>query len=313
MSNPAFDIVLACRRKDLSILRLALPRLRKFIPHRKCVIFTARNNLRHFSSVLGNEVQLVDEDVAIPSVTLRDLRARGGLPGFPEGAGWYFQQFLKFSYPDLYPDAERYLIWDADTLPLRPIQVFGEAGESLLAPAYPEAAQPPPGVRLDEPTLQALERATKPHEDYFQNYEHLLKERCFSKTSFISQHSPIQTKVLRSMIKQIDQNIPGQEHWAWKIIFHLRGTGGNLFSEYEFYAHYALRHAPDLHRIRSLAWSRGGRLSDPDSSHAGQLDSWGKTLDFVAVEAWSSPLRRRLLKMFHMLPARVRNILRRGL
>lgn len=313
MSPPAFDIVLACRRKDLEILRLALPRLRRFIPHRKCVIFTSSKNLRLFSSVLGCDVDLVDEDGVIPTMTLHGLQKRGNLPGFPEGAGWYFQQFLKLSYPQLDPGAERYLIWDADTLPLRPMHVFDAKGQSLLTPASMGAAVPPPGVRLDEPTIQTLEQATVPHEDYFKNYEHLLQEPCLGKTSFIAQHMPIQTKTLGSMLRQIDRNIPGQEHWAWKILFHLQGGGRNLFSEYEFYAHYALQHAPELHRARPLAWSRGGRLRNPASSHSAQLDSWAKTLDFVAVEAWSSPMRRRLLRIFHMLPGPLRNQLRRGL
>jgi len=308
-----FDIVMACRRKDLGVLRVTIPRLREFIPHQQCVIFTASENLGLFSLRLGPHVQLVDEDRVIPSMTLRCLRSRGTLPGFPEGAGWYFQQFLKYSYPFLFPDAERFLIWDADTIPLRPMSVFGDGGESLLTPAYPGAAQPPPGVRLDDQTLKILERATLPHKEYFENYELLLREACSWGTSFISQHMPIQTGVLRAMLRQIDKNIPGPEHWAWKILKNLRGSSGNLFSEYEFYAQFSLRHAPQSHRVRPLAWSRGGRLEGPASSHAVQLEAWARDLDFVAVEAWNSPSRRRLLRLFHMLPASWRNKLRRGI
>jgi hypothetical protein len=312
MISPAFDIVMACRRKDLGVLRLTIPRLRQFIPHQRCVIFTASQNLRLFSSVLGPTVKLIDEDTVIPSMTLQSLRTRGALPGFPEGAGWYFQQFLKYSYPYLFPDAEKYLIWDADTIPLRPMSVFGAKGESLLTPAYAGAAEPPVGVYLDEQTLQILKKATLPHEEYFRNYEVLLKEPCLNKKSFISQHMPIQTDVLKALLQRIDFNFSGKEHWAWKIIKNLRGSSGNLFSEYEFYAQFALRHAPDRHAVRSLQWSRGGRFEGPTFLRQQQLDEWAVRLDFAAVEAWSSPWRRRMLQIFHLLPGWFRNSVRRA-
>jgi succinate dehydrogenase flavin-adding protein (antitoxin of CptAB toxin-antitoxin module) len=298
----SFDIVLACRKKDLGVLRLVIPRLRKFIPHQRCVVFTSILNLNLFRRSLGKEVVLVDEDTVIPGMRLQDLRAKVSLPGFPAGAGWYFQQFLKLSYPRLYPRAERYLIWDADTVPLRPIDVFGSKGESLLTVATMEAASPPSGVNLDLETLEMLKKATCPHEEYFSNFEHLLGQKTPSFTSFISQHMPIQVETLNQMTQKIENRFPGPESWCWKVIQNLHGPGANLFSEYEFYAHYALQHAPTRHRVRYLAWSRGGRLRGSASQREKQLENWSKALDFVAVEAWASPLRRKIFNLFHRLP-----------
>lgn len=297
-----FDIVLACRKKDLGVLSLVIPRLRKFIPHQRCVVFTSILNLDLFRRSLGKEVVLVDEDTVIPGMRLQDLRAKISLPGFPAGAGWYFQQFLKLSYPRLYPGAERYLIWDADTVPLRPIEVFGPNGESLLTVATMKAASPPPGVNLDVETLKMLRKATCPHDEYFFNFEQLLGEKTRSPTSFISQHMPIQVETLKQMTQKIENRFPGPESWCWKVIQNLHGSGANLFSEYEFYAHYALRHAPTRHRVRFLAWSRGGRLHGTASEQQKQLENWSEALDFVALEAWASPLRRKMLSLFHRLP-----------
>ena len=305
-----FDVVLACRRKDLGVLRLALPRLRKYIPYHQCIIFTSHLNIRIFRKTLGSEVVLVDEDKVIPGMTLQDLRQQVKLPGFPQGAGWYFQQFLKLSYPRLFPDAQRYLIWDADTIPLRPIQVFGPQGQSFLTVATMNAAQPPKGVALDPQTLQVLQKATQPHAEYFYNFENLLGEKANATISFISQHLAVQTATLQAMIRKIEDRFPGSEDWCWRVIRNLRGSGGNLFSEYEFYAHFALIHAPDLHRVRSLAWSRGGRLQGFGFQKERQLMEWSKTLDFVALEAWVSPLRRKMLDLFHRLPTDLRNRIR---
>lgn len=307
-----FDIVTACRKKDLSTLSLALPLLRKNIPHRRLWVFTARANRKLFRDKLGAEVVILDEDEAVPGMTLDKLRRKGNLPGLPDGAGWYFQQFLKYSYPSLEPDAERYLIWDADTLPLRPIRPFGDLGESCLSPAYPECAKPIAGQPVDERTHQLLEQATRVHEPYFKNYEHLIGETANRSCSFIAQHMPIQTACLKAMLRKVDLKWPGDDGWAWKIVRNLKGESPNLFSEYEFYAQYALKHFPRQHLVRPLVWRRGGILKQ-GSDKEKQILAWAEEFDFVALEAWASPWRRRLVNLYLAMPLAFRNYIRSGL
>ena len=311
--NPgAFDIVTACRKKDLFTLQIAYPRLQKYVPHRRLIIFTAPSNHKAFLNKLGSEVVILDEDQVVPHMTLGQLRSAGNLPGFPEGAGWYFQQFLKFSYPHLEPRAERYLIWDADTIPLRPFQPFGEDGKAFLTPALPECADPPPGMAADARTRQLLQQATRPHLAYFENYELLLGEKPEDSQSFISQHMPIRVSCLKGMLSAIDARHPGNDGWAWKIIRNLRGANRNLFSEYEFYAQYALRHFPEQHVIRPLAWRRGGTLPR-GGNLPNLLQAWAQDLDFIAIESWASPWRRMLVSLYLALPGSIRALLRKGI
>lgn len=300
-----FDIVTACRLKDLNTLRLALPRLEEFLPHRRLVVFTAKENISEFIARLGSKIECVDEDTVLADMKLKNLREKIKLPGFPQGAGWYFQQFLKLSYPQIRPDTERYLIWDADTVPLRPFSVFGSDGKALLTPATLEAAKPPFGVSLDPETDRKMQQATKLHQPYFENYKIFFGEQPLDQRSFIAQHMPIHSPTLRALIQAIEKRFSGNESWAWKIIKNLQGTDGNLFSEYEFYAHFALKNAPELHKIRPLSWSRAGRLRRWISTSA-QFSRWGKDLDYVALERWASPWRRRMIQMFHLLPENLR-------
>lgn len=307
----SFDIVTACRRKDLGTLQKAHPLLQKFIPHRRLIVFTARPNLSLFRAKLGSFVEILDEDKVVPGMTLEKLRREGQLPGFPAGAGWYFQQFLKLSYPLLEPQAKRYLIWDADTLPLRPIQPFSESGEAHLVGVTEDCAQPLGDVSADEKTRELLRRATRPHASYFDNYEHLLGEAADPNQSFISQHMAIQVECLKQLLSVIENRWPGRDGWAWKIVRNLRGRDANLFSEYEFYAHYALRHFPAQHKIQTLSWRRGGRLL-PGAKGQNQLREWSKQFDFVALEAWISPWRRMLVRAYLGLPESVRRWFRQG-
>jgi hypothetical protein len=300
-----FDIVTACRLKDLNTLRLALPRLEEFLPHRRLVVFTARKNIPEFITRLGAKIECIDEDTVFPDMKLKNLREKIKLPGFPHGAGWYFQQFLKLSYPQIRPDIDRYLIWDADTVPLRRFSVFEPDGRALLTPATLEAAKPPFGVSLDPETARKMRQATKPHQPYSENYKIFFGEKIIDKRSFIAQQMPIHAPTLRALIRAIEKRFPGKESWAWKIIKNLQGTGVNLFSEYEFYAHFALKNAPEFHKIRPLSWSRAGRLTIGCTPET-MFSQWSKQFDYVALERWASPWHRRMIQIFHLLPQSLR-------
>ena len=310
-SDPEYDIVTACRLKDVKTLGLALPRLQEFLPHRRLVVFTAKANFPRIRNRLGTGVECVDEDEVFFDLKLENLRREVKLPGFPQGAGWYFQQFLKFSYPQIRPDMPRYLIWDADTVPLRRFAVFAPGGKALLTPATMEAAVPPHGVLLDAETEKKMERATRPHAPYFENYRHLLGQTPHPGRSFIAQQMPIHVPTLQALLDRIETRFPGPGSWAWKILTNLRGSDGNLFSEYEFYAQYALQHAAEHHDIRSLRWSRAGRLNVWPSAET-QFSRWAMDLDYVALESSGSPWRRRIVKAFHFLPASWQWQLRKG-
>lgn len=298
---PKFDVVTSCRLKDLRTLRLAVPRIQLFLPHNRFVVFTAKVNITHFKKKLGSSIECIDEDEVFSDMKLGDLQRQVDLPGFPKGAGWYFQQFLKLSYPQIRPEVDRYLIWDADTVPLRRFHVFGQDGKAFLTQATIEAAQPPPGVNIDMGTAERMRQATRLHPSYFENFNYLLGETLKPSCSFIAQHMPIHVPTLRALIKKIEARFPGSNSWPWKIIKNLKGSNSNLFSEYEFYAHFALLHASDLHTVRPLLWSRAGRFSCWRSPEA-QLREWGTHLDYVALERWASPWRRSLIRGFNLLP-----------
>lgn len=311
MGHQRFDIVTACRKKDLRTLELAVPRLRRFLPHGKLVVFTARENIPLFQKKLGPGIEYRDEDKVFPDMGLEDLKRKGNLPGFPRGAGWYFQQFLKLAYPMVCPETERYLIWDADTVPLRSFAAFDSTGRALLTPATMDSALPPPGVFLDTSTIKKMEQATRPHRPYFENYRHLFGEEPCQMDSFIAQQMPIHVPTLRKMIARIKERFSGPESWPWKVINNLQGHHGNLFSEYEFYAHFALQHAAERHAVRTLVWSRAGRLSRGVSPE-GQLQLWSESLDYVALESWASPWRRLLVQIFSLLPESIRGKIRKS-
>ncbi len=268
-TRPPIDIVTACRAVDLPILRLAAPSLRRFVSTGVIHVFTARSNFPKFRRALGGEVALHDEDTAIPGMTLAQLKTLA-LPGFPGGAGWYFQQLLKYSFSQGPGQGDHYLIWDADTIPLRPMTFFENDGRMRFTIAEEE------------------------HPPYFESYRRLLGEEPARKFSFISQHMIVENAILREMLARIEANFSGSESWAWKIMRHLEGTSTNLFSEYETLGNYVRTHYPERAAYRTSKWLRDGSLLLGHLPKPADLEQLAPEYEFAAFESSQRPWRRRV-------------------
>ena len=121
--NLPLEVVTAARSKDLRILRLTLAGLRRFVHMKRLYVISARSNFPRFQRALGPDVELLDEDSMTPGLTLRQLRSFV-LPGLEKGAGWYLQQLDKLAFSFRPSSDDYYLIWDSDTVPLRPLEFF---------------------------------------------------------------------------------------------------------------------------------------------------------------------------------------------
>ena len=168
----------------------------------------ARRDFDSFALALGPEVVLLDEDLMIDGVTLQSLKTIP-LARFSQGPGWYFQQLLKYQFAFHEPEDDYFLIWDADTIPLRKLEFFDGQGRMLLT------------------------KAEEYHPPYFQTYEKILGQPARREFSFIAQHMVVQKSILREMLGDIERHCPGTENWVSKIMRNLGGEGSNRFSEYE--------------------------------------------------------------------------------
>jgi hypothetical protein len=227
------DVVVACLRRDLPKLARAHENLRRFVAMKQLHVITARHDFPAFQKVLGGGVALIDESEMIPGVTLAALKVIP-LARLSQGPGWYFQQFLKFQFAFHQTDDDYYLIWDADTVPLRPLQFFDAQGRMLLT------------------------QAQEFHRPYFQTYENILGRPAQREFSFIAQHLLVQKSVLREMLAEIERHCAGEETWPWKIMRNLAGEGSNRFSEFETYGHYLKEKYPGRAVFRELPWLRHG-------------------------------------------------------
>lgn len=225
-------IVSPCLARDLPVYRHTYQSLLEHVPDARPYVITRREDFQKFRDACGAELILMDQDEMIQEMTIADLRVYP-LHFFPAGAGWYFQQFLKWSFSDYCASDESYLIWDADTILTRSLQFKDSQGRTILT------------------------TSNEYHEPYFETYAELLGRGPNDQISFISQHQLIEVKILRQLLDEIS----GRNgcNWPWAIMAKLRGNGTNLFSEYETYGHYCLSNHPEAIVLRQLPWCRDGR------------------------------------------------------
>jgi len=285
-------VLASCRARDLPVLEIVARWLPRTVPLKKFIVVSPNAECARIQRRLGAAAWVVPEDGFIPGLSLSALRP---LPveGFPRAAGWYYQQLLKLQFAFVEPEDDYYLIWDADTVPLRPMRFFDEQGRMLLT------------------------KATEYHAPYFDTYRRLLGEEPTREFSCIAQHILVQKSVAREMLARIERQVPGTENWAWKIMRSLPPQGLNLFSEYETYGHYVKNHYPDRVAFIERAWHRPmphpGGCAVPGER---ELQRAAQSYDFAAYERASLPWQRfarRAVSWWRGLRARPRNSQKRFL
>lgn len=271
------DVVMACRWRDHRILRLALPWVQRLLPCRKVVLYVPDAEAGRFRKAFGRDAEIREEDAALPGLTLAEFR-RFPVQSFPRGAGWYYQQFLKYAHAFTEPESEYYLIWDADTIPLRPMEFFDAEGRMVFT------------------------TSGEHHVPYFETYRRLLGEDAWVEFSFISQHQVVCKALLREMLGKIEGR--HGKPWPKAIADCLQPQGYNLFSEYETYGHYLKNHHAARMVFRTLPWLREGVAACGYPPRKACLEKLARDYAFAAFETrdrWSRRWINRILSWLRQI------------
>lgn len=236
MSSKQADIdqvVCVCCKRDMQTWKIASA-------------YIARNiNARHYKVYVPDaEVQLFQEISAAPFEVIGESiyaeqfagEIRGRLSENVAGQfGWYLQQFIKIAAVKACKPSDTVLIWDADTIPLKPLTFIDDRGRLKY--------------------YQGQEY----HHPYFETVMRLL---CLSKKvrfSFIAQC--FVTKA--AWVQEFCADIEARHHRSWftGLLDAINFNEGNSFSEYEtlgtFISH---RHSDEIVYI-DRKWLRLGNSS----------------------------------------------------
>ena len=178
-----------------------------------------------------NEKTLIDVDKIKKLIENRNKNAT-------QRSGWYIQQFLKMNYCQICKE-KYYLIWDSDTIPIKKVKMFSNDGTPYF------------NVK------------TEFHPPYFTTMKKLIPELSKKNNySFISEHMLINTKIMKNLIKRIENNVNiTGKNWFEKIInsIDVEYILDSGFSEYETYGTFVNEFYKNSYKIRSWKSLRNGK------------------------------------------------------
>jgi hypothetical protein len=210
------------------ILSRVIRGLLKWTNVQTVVLAVPARQLKDFAYLKSPTTEVIPENEIIPGYSLDyfadrlgDRRAR---------AGWYLQQFAKIGFSRIAAD-NQYVIWDADTVALRPI-VFFEGGKLQIT------------------------MSKEYHQPYFAALEKLINQRRVLRFSAISQYMPVDASCTRKMLEKIEQI--HCKPWIDAVLSVLPLQGDSEFSEYETLANYMASEYPDRTQFVRKRWFRYG-------------------------------------------------------
>ncbi|MES2430400.1 MAG: DUF6492 family protein [Bacteroidota bacterium] len=230
-----YDVVMPIGPNDSDIALMSIKYIFKYFSFGKLFIIS---NESTFKKLSGNNERIIflNEDDLIPGITLSEIKdICKKLFDDADRGGWYFQQFLKMGISQHPSIREYYLVWDADTIPLKSIDFFDNAGKMLLS--------------FEE----------KIHQPYFNTLKRILNIDRQVNFSFITEHMMIKTSVMNEVVSKIEDAPIEGNNWTEKI---LRAVNKNQyqsgFSEFETYGNYLAKNYPDIFSLRKIKHKRSG-------------------------------------------------------
>jgi len=261
LNTPQLDVVISvCCLRDAKTWQITSGFIVQNIHAKQYKVFVPDGEVEAFRAISALPFQVVGE-----SIYTKDFaqKLRKCLPEkIQDQFGWYLQQLIKLTALSQCNEDQFALIWDADTVPIKPLHFIDEAGKLIY-------------YKSDEF-----------HPPYFLTIDKLLGLKKIVNFSFIAQ-----SFVMRGLwMKQFINAIEARHGIAWvdAILEAIDFQEGNGFSEYETLGTFITHTYPAKIHFTDRQWLRWGNSTIGDVAFL-KLKSSLKKLkqyDFVSFEKW---------------------------
>ena len=223
------DVVICLALKECLFFNKNLHFINKNLNPSNVYVITDCRNFRYITKKYRN-VKLIDENKLLDSLNFKRVKHAINRNKFKyKSYGWYFQQFLKIGFALSKYANEEYLVWDADTVPLNPIELK-KNDKYLFFPKWEH------------------------NEPYFSCMDKLFDLPQKANYSFISEHMVFNVKIIKEMIRKIQVHDPYSE-WFEICLNAVNPNARSGFSEFETYGTYCLNYYPNImvpHNLRTF-------------------------------------------------------------
>ena len=181
-----YDLIIPTSSKDINLFIEHLKFYKKYLNYCNIILIGPSN----VSDIILNEisVKFINEDILLPKRKINEflLKMRNTTT---DRDGWYEQQFIKMAYSNICKK-EYYLIWDIDTIPIKPIKFF-------------------------EKNNPIFDMKTEHNIPYFETIDLLFPGLQYNNLSYISEHMMVKTTLMKNLLDVIEfnSNIPGKKFW----------------------------------------------------------------------------------------------------
>lgn len=240
--NVQYNVVMPVVYRDFSFLKKTIRYIFANLAPKKIFLLVDTRYKKFLPSEIRKEkkCEIIDENQVLEGLSyikieslLMSQKRHHSKPG------WYFQQFLKMAFAlNRRCDTDYYLVWDSDTIPLRPISFFDENGHPFFTMKH------------------------EYHKPYFDTICRLLDLKKNNQKSYISEHMMFNRNVMIELINRISVSGVKGEFWYEKIINSLvdETISPFSFSEFETYGSFCNFYYPSLYVERQLPGIREGGL-----------------------------------------------------
>lgn len=259
-------VISVCCKKDIETWRRAAPEILRRIKSASYILIVPDGEIDDFRDCSPPQFLVKPETAYVGDIKLLIL------DHIPERnhhrVGWNLQQIVKIAAAKSI-DGENVLVWDADTIPLKPLNFILDDGRLVFY------------------------TGKEHHAPYFATVNRLLGLNKLADFSFIAQCLPLKVSWLTELCEEIERRhgLP----WMQAIIYSIDPVKSSSFSEYETLGTYFLQNCSEAVKTTDARWLRCGSALLGKASELSDMDlqSLSFAYDYISFEAWDKPRRRR--------------------
>lgn len=266
-------ICVVCKR-DLSVWKTASTLIPNKIAALKYEVIVPDSEVGEFERHTDPRFVITRESSCLNGVDFDYVKRH--LANHKERAGWYLQQFIKINACRAGSPEDVFLIWDADTVPLKKLDFLDPEGRLIYYKGHGS------------------------HADYFDTIKNILGMQKKVEYSFISQCFPVKNIWVEEFCKEIEKY--GSTDWITAVLKGVSGNTASGFSEYESLGTFLTYRHPEEITVIDNAWSHFGNMliGGIGNLSPGTINMLSKDYDYIAFEH-SQPaygfVRRQIRKL----------------
>lgn len=201
------NIISVCNLRTIKVWKYASRNIIKYIQSDDYTVIVPKSEIKKFIKISPNVYSVLSEESFIQDFNKYILKKNIIINNFSQRRfKWYLQQFIKLASLEKMKNDDIFLLWDADTIPLRNLNFFYE----------------------DKLLFYKSGEYTKTYFEFIESFLGLKKKNNFS---FIAQCFVCKSKWSKSFFLTIEKK--WKKNWKHALIDNINFNEFNGFSEYE--------------------------------------------------------------------------------